>query len=81
MKLDEFVHATNLLRYERMLAESKNEGERQMIRKLLAEEMVKHKQRSETGLRRGSDGASARSAPPASDATSERARSGADYQP
>ncbi len=41
MKLDEFVSATNLTRYQRMLDESRNEPEREIIRKLLAEELAR----------------------------------------
>lgn len=82
MKLDDFVHATNLLRYERMLAESKDEGERQTIRKLLAEELAEHRKRSETIRRRESNGSPAtRPETPTSDATSRRVRIGSDRQP
>ncbi len=38
MSLDEFVSATNVARYERMLAASTDEAERETIRRLLAEE-------------------------------------------
>ncbi len=41
MKLDDFVSATNLARYQRMLDESSNENEREIIRKLLAEELAR----------------------------------------
>jgi hypothetical protein len=41
MKLDDFVSATNLARYQRMLDESSNEAEREVIRKLLAEELAR----------------------------------------
>jgi len=40
MKLDEFVSAANLARYQRMLDESTNADEREIIRKLLAEELA-----------------------------------------
>jgi hypothetical protein len=81
MKLDEFVRASNLVRYVRMLAESNDEAQRQTIRKLLVEELAKHEQGSGT-RRRASDGAAAiRPAPLMSDARSERARIGSDRQP
>jgi hypothetical protein len=71
MKLEDFVRATNLLRYVRMLAESNDEAQRQTIRKLLAEELAKHKQGSGTRRRRASDGTAAtRPVPLTSDATS-----------
>jgi hypothetical protein len=41
MKLDDFVCATNLARYQRMLDESMDKAERETIRKLLAEELAK----------------------------------------
>ncbi len=41
MKLDEFVSATNLAPYQRMLEESKDEAECEIIRKLLAEELAR----------------------------------------
>jgi len=41
MKLDDFVSATNLARYQRMLDESKDEAEREIIRKLLLEELAR----------------------------------------
>jgi len=41
MKLDDFVSATNLARYRRMLDESKDDTERETLRKLLAEENAK----------------------------------------
>ncbi len=41
MTLDDFVSATNLARYQRMLDESTNEVEREVIRKLLAEERAR----------------------------------------
>jgi hypothetical protein len=41
MKLDDFVSATNLARYQRMLDVSTDEAERQVLRKLLAEELAK----------------------------------------
>ncbi len=41
MKLDDFVSATNVTRYQRMLDESSNETEREIIRKLLAEELAR----------------------------------------
>jgi hypothetical protein len=41
MKLDDFVSATNLARYQRMLAGSRSEAERETIRKLLAEELAR----------------------------------------
>lgn len=42
MKLDDFVSASNLARYQRMLDESKDAAERKILRKLLAEELAKH---------------------------------------
>ena len=41
MKLDDFVSTANLARYQRMLDESKDESEREIIRKLLAEELAR----------------------------------------
>jgi hypothetical protein len=41
MKLDDFVSATNLARYQRMLDQSRDEAEREIIRKLLAEELAR----------------------------------------
>jgi len=41
MNIDDFVSATNLARYQRMLAESTDEAERAIIRRLLAEELAK----------------------------------------
>ncbi len=41
MKLDEFVSAANLARYQRMLEGAKDEAEREIIRKLLAEELAR----------------------------------------
>jgi hypothetical protein len=41
MKLDDFVSATNLARYQRMLDESTSEATREIIRKLLAEELAR----------------------------------------
>jgi hypothetical protein len=42
-KLDEFVRATNVERYRRMLSESTDDLERQTILKLLSEEMARQK--------------------------------------
>ncbi len=41
MNLDDFVSATNLARYQRMLDESTDEAEREIIRRLLAEDLAK----------------------------------------
>ncbi len=43
MKLEDFVSVTNLVRYQRMLHESRSEAERTIIKTLLAEELARQK--------------------------------------
>ncbi len=56
MSLDEFVSATNVARYERMLAASTDEAERETIRRLLAEETTHGRHHSPQTSRRGGRG-------------------------
>ena len=48
MKLDEFVRAKNVDRYQRMLTQSNDEAERRTILKLLSEEMAEKEANSST---------------------------------
>lgn len=52
MKLDEFVRAKNVDRYQRMLSESNDEAERRTIHKLLSEEMAGKETNSSTDPKR-----------------------------
>jgi hypothetical protein len=51
MKLDDFVHATNVARYRQMLAESSNEDVRETLRALLNEEMTRRTRKSGVATR------------------------------
>ncbi len=55
MKLDEFLSATNLARYQRMLEESKDEAECEIIGQLLAEELARQESIRRTANRGSTD--------------------------